>query len=126
MLGMRVLRMTPAAHDRAVAAVSHLPHVLSALLMMLPRGRDLALAASGFRDMTRLAAGPPEVWRDIILTNRGELLRAIGRLEMAIRHVSRLIAESEAKKIELFLNAAKKRRGLLPGWETPCLRAQAR
>jgi prephenate dehydrogenase len=110
MLGMNVLRMTPAAHDRAAAAVSHLPHVASALLTLLPRGADLAVAASGLRDMTRLAAGDPEMWRDILLTNRRELLRAIDRLARSLEGARRLVAEGNARAIEKFLRRAKQRR----------------
>ena len=110
MLGMRVLRMSPAAHDRAVAAVSHLPHVVSALLMLLPREGELAVAATGLRDMTRLAAGDPEVWRDILLTNRGEVLRAIERLGSSLNGLRRLLISGNSRAIEKLLAAAKQRR----------------
>jgi prephenate dehydrogenase len=115
MLGMKVLRMTPAAHDRAVAAVSHLPHLASALLTLLPRDADLAVAATGLRDMTRLAAGDPEMWRDILLTNRGELIRAIDRLARSLKGARRLVARGDAAAIERFLRRAKDRRDELFG-----------
>ena len=110
MLGMRVLRMTPAAHDRRVAAVSHLPHAVSAVLMLLPREADLALAATGLRDMTRLAAGDPEVWRDILLTNRREVLRAIRRFTRDIGELGEAISRGDAAAIEKLLRRAKRRR----------------
>ncbi len=110
MLGMKVLRMTPAAHDRAVAAVSHLPHVVSALLMLLPRDGELAVAASGLRDMTRLAGGDPEMWRDILLTNRAEALRAMQALGRSLRAVERAVRAGDARAIERFLHKAKTRR----------------
>jgi prephenate dehydrogenase len=109
-LGMKVVRMTPAEHDRAVAAVSHLPHLASALLTLLPRGADLAVAASGLRDMTRLAGGDPEMWRDILLTNRREVLRAIDRLTRSVAGVRRLVASVDAAAIEKFLQRAKRQR----------------
>jgi prephenate dehydrogenase len=110
LLGMRVVRLTPAGHDRAAAAVSHLPHVVSALLMMLPRGRDLALAAGGLRDMTRLAAGDPEVWRDILLTNRREILRASAGLARSLNRLRRVLAGGRKGDIQRLLLLAKERR----------------
>ena len=110
MLGMTVVRMSPAEHDRAVAAVSHLPHVVSALLTMLPRDVDLAVAAGGLRDMTRLAGGDAEVWRDILQTNRRPLLRAIDALERSLRRAGRLIRQGRPGPIEEFLAAAQERR----------------
>src|SRR5690606_12450945 len=70
--GARVLLMEPQAHDAALASVSHVPHFLSAVFMGQVAGahdadRRLGLAGSGFRDFTRIAAGSPEVWRDIFL-----------------------------------------------------------
>ena len=110
MLGMRVLRMSPAAHDRRVAAVSHLPHAVSAVLMLLPREADISLAATGLRDMTRLAAGDPEVWRDILLTNRREVLRAIRRFTRGIDELGEAISRGDAAAIEKLLRRAKTRR----------------
>jgi prephenate dehydrogenase len=110
-LGMKVVRMSPAAHDRSVAAVSHLPHVVSALLMMLPREGDLPLAAGGLRDMTRLAAGDPEVWRDILLSNRREVVRAIDGFRRSLDRIRRLVAESQTGAIESLLKHAQSRRG---------------
>ncbi len=78
-LGCRVLSMTPEQHDASYAAVSHLPHLIAFALMNAiagqPEGQDyLSLAGPGFRDFTRIAASDPKVWRDILLSNREELL----------------------------------------------------
>jgi len=78
-LGSRVVRMTPQAHDTTFAAVSHLPHLLAFALMNTVCGQSngknfLSLAGPGFRDTTRIAAGDPQVWRDILLSNRTEVL----------------------------------------------------
>lgn len=109
-LGMHTLRMTPAAHDRAAARVSHLPHVLASLLMMLPGGKDLPVAATGFRDATRLAGGDPEMWRDILLTNRKAILGAIDAFDESLMHLRDLLELADAPGLEKFLAAAKKRR----------------
>ena len=68
-LGARIHRMTPQAHDEAVAAVSHLPHLLAAALAGLPDDTARACAGPGWRDMTRLAAGSPELWTEILSRN---------------------------------------------------------
>ena len=78
-LGCRVVRMAPEAHDAAFAAVSHLPHLIAFAMMNSisgqPMGRDfLSLAGPGFRDFTRIAAADPSMWRDVMLSNREELL----------------------------------------------------
>jgi len=78
-IGSKVVQMTPAAHDAAFAAVSHLPHLLAFALMQSIAAQDrgaefLSLAGPGFRDFTRIAASDPTVWRDIFLSNRDELL----------------------------------------------------
>jgi prephenate dehydrogenase len=80
--GGRVQLMDPAAHDRALASVSHVPHFLAAAYMaQVVQSADadvrLSLAGTGFRDFTRIAAGSAEVWRDIFLSNREAVLREL-------------------------------------------------
>ena len=89
-LGAEVVAMTPERHDEMVAVVSHVPHLTAASLMGLAAdGAEehaalLRLAAGGFRDMTRIASGQPDIWLDICAENRpaivGALDRLIGRL----------------------------------------------
>jgi len=110
LLGCRTVRMTPEAHDEALARVSHLPHLLAALLIHLPRDHHLDLAATGLRDMTRLAAGDPEVWRDILATNRREILAALEAFSESLARARQLLADGDVAKIEQYLSAAKTRR----------------
>ena len=96
-IGSQVLRMTPENHDAAFAAVSHLPHLLAfayfSAVANQPAGQDfLSLAGPGFRDFTRIAASSPDVWRDILVANREEVLKqsqhfrqALDALELAMR-----------------------------------------
>jgi prephenate dehydrogenase len=88
--GARVSLMTPEAHDRALAAVSHVPHFLAAAYMtQVIRADDadtrLNLAGTGFRDFTRIAAGSAEVWRDIFLSNRAAVLRELDDFDQALQ-----------------------------------------
>ena len=83
-IGARPLVCDPAAHDRAVAYLSHLPQLLSSGLASLMEeqqaAEELMLAASGFRDVTRLADSPYSVWRDICLTNTANIQTALDAL----------------------------------------------
>ncbi|QDQ28111.1 prephenate dehydrogenase/arogenate dehydrogenase family protein [Chitinimonas arctica] len=86
-------------HDAVFAAVSHLPHLLAFGYMNTILARPdadtcLALAASGFRDFTRIAGGHPEMWRDIALANRDSLLRDLGAFR---QQLDLLIGQLEAK-----------------------------
>ena len=109
-LNMRVVRMAPGDHDAATARVSHLPHALASLLMLLPGDADLDVSATGFRDATRLASGDPEMWRDIFLTNRDAVAGALDELAASIAKFRRLIESGDGEGIEAFLAEAKARR----------------
>jgi prephenate dehydrogenase len=104
--GARVIVLPAEDHDRIAAAISHLPQLLAVALVNsleeLGPLRDPAvlLAAGGFRDMTRIASSPFEVWRDIIATNRPAIAQALGRFGAALAATTRLVegestAESE-------------------------------
>jgi len=118
-LGARVRFLEPAEHDGQVAQVSHLPFVASAALMNTVAGStswgDLALlAASGFRDATRLAAGNPEMYRDICLTNNEALLRSLDDY-LAMLHTFRdYIAARNPHLEELFVRSQQSRQQ----WQT--------
>ena len=92
-LGADVLVLSPADHDRLVAVVSHVPHLVAATLMNAASagaeqdGALLRLAAGGFRDMTRVAAGHPGIWPDICAENAVPIVDALDALvERPARH----------------------------------------
>ena len=68
------------------------------------------MAATGFRDATRLAGGDPEMWRDILVTNRKQVLAAIDEFDDGLMHLRDLVEMADTPGIEKFLAAAKKRR----------------
>jgi prephenate dehydrogenase len=85
-LGADVLVLSPSDHDRLVAVVSHVPHLVAATLMNAASagaeqdGALLRLAAGGFRDMTRVAAGHPDIWPDICVENASSIVDALDAL----------------------------------------------
>jgi len=114
MLGATTVRMSPAAHDRAVGRISHLPHVLAALMVRLQRPADLRLAGAGWLDTTRIASGSPAMWREVLLTNRAAVLSAIDDADEELMGLRDLIDAGDAAGIERYLAAAGRRRdGLL-------------
>jgi prephenate dehydrogenase len=100
-LGATVVRMDAKTHDEVVAAVSHLPHMAAYALVntvasaVAGHGNALAYAAGGFRDMTRIAASSPEMWRDICLMNRGPLVDMLGRYVDAAARLRDLIGRGD-------------------------------
>ena len=105
--GSRVLRLSPADHDRAVAEASHLPHLLASLAASLLSAEAAPAAASGFRDTTRIAAGSPELWRDILLTNRGAVAPLLARSRARLDELERLLAAGDGDGIVRWLSVGK-------------------
>jgi prephenate dehydrogenase len=114
-LGARVLKLPPEQHDLFVGRTSHLPHVVAATLANLvlgptqPKGQS-KLCATGFRDTTRIASGSPEMWRDIVLSNRKHVARSISAFISELQKFEHGLRSSDAKAIEKFFETAKKRR----------------
>ncbi len=113
-LGARVRFLEPAEHDGQVAGVSHLPFVASAALMNTvansPAWGDAAmLASTGFRDMSRLAAGNPEMYRDICLTNSEPLVRWLNDYITTLHQLRDQIAAHDPKMDETFAQAQQAR-----------------
>ncbi len=124
-VGSQVLRMTAENHDAAFAAVSHLPHLLAfayfSAVMNQPLGRDfLALAGPGFRDFTRIAASSPELWRDVLVANREEVLKQSLRFRRALDALEHVMREGNADALEgLIRGAAEARAGWTLGGGKP-------
>ena len=105
--GSMIERMEPAHHDRVLAIVSHLPHLLA--FTICGTADDLAeesrrevtrFAASGFRDFTRIAASDPVMWRDIFLNNREALLEMLARFMEDAQAMARAVRWGDAAYIE--------------------------
>ena len=108
-LGMKIVTMSPASHDQAVARVSHLPHILACALMEVPRADDFAVSATGLRDMTRLAGGDAEMWRDIVATNRKPIIAAMRTMRKKLDRIEQLVEQDDSQAIYRALIQAKTR-----------------
>jgi prephenate dehydrogenase len=109
-LGARVTMLDPLTHDRAVATISHLPHLVAEALVDAALRMDrqfLDLAGAGFRDSTRIAAGNPQVWREIFQDNRQALTEALGAFRRALDDLERLIAGGDPQALERELERIK-------------------
>jgi prephenate dehydrogenase len=105
-LGAEVLTMTPAAHDAALAATSHLPHLVAFALSAATPQDLLPLAASGWRDTTRIAGGDPAMWRPIFAANREHVLAALDRFEGSLGELrSALVAGDERRLLQIIEQA---------------------
>ncbi|TAM47462.1 MAG: prephenate dehydrogenase/arogenate dehydrogenase family protein [Gammaproteobacteria bacterium] len=116
--GAGVSEMSAEGHDRVLAASSHLPHLLAyALMDMIVRRDDhravFAAAAGGFRDVTRVAASDPVMWRDICLANRTELLAALTTYRDDLGALIEAIERGDGKWLEETFTRARRARETL-------------
>jgi prephenate dehydrogenase len=119
-LGADVVALAPERHDELVATVSHVPHLAAATLMALAAqdgsdtGPMLRLAAGGFRDMTRIAAGHPGIWPDICAENRDAIVEALDRLVSALSAMRDLVVLGDRPGLLEALERARSARVNLP------------
>lgn len=118
--GAEVVAIPPERHDTMVAVVSHVPHLTAASLMGLADTRSeehrglLRLAAGGFRDMTRIAAGHPGIWPDICAENRDAIVEELGRLVVTLEQVRSVVADGDRDALVAVLERARAARLALP------------
>ena len=111
-VGATTLLLAPDAHDAMLAVTSHLPHVLATALMrqaeqtQARHPQTQMLTAGSFADGTRVAASPPELWRDVCLSNRESLLEALQTFRGELDALEAAVADSDAAQIEAFFTAA--------------------
>ncbi len=119
-LGADVVALPPERHDQLVATVSHVPHLAAATLMALAadgaveHAALLRLAAGGFRDMTRVAAGSPAIWPDICAENRDAIVGSLDRLLTALAAMRQLVASGDRDGLLVELERARAARVNLP------------
>jgi len=126
-LGCHVKQMSPEAHDAAYAAVSHLPHLIAFALINAiqgqPQGQEfLSLAGPGFRDFTRIAASDPSVWRDILASNREELLKQSRHFQHAMQTLEAAITAGSPDALESLIHQASTTRA---HWRMSAIKPQS-
>lgn len=112
-LGATVLMMSPAEHDRALATTSHLPHTVAAALARVTPREDLPLTAGGWRDSTRIAAGDAKLWTQILLNNRDNILKSLGRFEKSVAAFRSALERNDSRRLNKLLQEAKHLRDAL-------------
>lgn len=109
-LGSTVFMMPPRQHDTMLAATSHAPHLVAAAVAAATRPDALAFTAGGWRDATRIAAGDPELWADILLDNAGPLAAAVNRFAAVMERMLAAIEAGDRRRLVALLSRAKERR----------------
>jgi len=114
-MGALTARMEAAHHDRVLAIVSHLPHLIAFTICGTAddladetRQEVLQFAATGFRDFTRIAASDPEMWRDIFLANKDALLEMLARFSEDAQAMARAVRWGDTDYIEDKINRGRK------------------
>lgn len=123
-LGCQVRQMSCESHDAAYAAVSHLPHLIAFAMMNAitsqPLGQDfLALAGTGFRDPTRIAASNPAIWRDILLANQQELLAQCKIFSQQLEVFEAAISSGDGAALEALIRKASQARAQWAAKQSP-------
>lgn len=119
-LGADPLTLSPDAHDRMVATVSHVPHLTAAALMNVASSRSdehlamLRLAAGGFRDMTRIAAGSPSIWPPICVQNSDAITEALDEVIDRLSTLRTAVVGGDVDEIQQSLQTARDARINLP------------
>jgi len=112
-LGMRLVRLSPEEHDRALAITSHVPHVAAAALASQLTDEVRSLAATGFRDTTRIASGDPELWTAILLANADSVASGIDRIIEELKTFRGAINSGNGAEVRRLLQKARDRRNSL-------------
>jgi prephenate dehydrogenase len=112
-LGTRVEFVSVGEHDEIVALMSHLPHLLAALLVRhvwAAHSAALDLCGPGFRDTTRIASGSPQLWTEILLSNADAVGKQLQHFRRALEEAQGLLAKKDAKNLQALLDDAKQSR----------------
>lgn len=112
-LGAKVVFLSSLNHDRVLSFVSHLPHIAAFSLIDAVPKKYLGFASTGLKDTTRIAASDSEVWSDIFLSNRRNIVNTIALFEKRLSKIKSAINRRDRKQLTLILKGAKRRRQTL-------------
>jgi prephenate dehydrogenase len=112
-LGARVEAILPEKHDEIVASISHAPHLAAAALAVVTPHALLPFAGQGWQDSTRIAAGDPQLWLEIVASNRSNIVRQLAALEHSLAEVRRAIEDKRFEALLEILQEAKQKRDVV-------------
>jgi len=112
-IGTNVSVMDPSQHDRSVALISHLPHIVAFSLAGAVPVEELAYAAEGFKDTTRVASSDPMLWADIFFTNKRELIKSAKMFDKFYRRLIAALSKNDSFEMIKLLSQAKTNRDKL-------------
>lgn len=114
-VGCRIEQLSPQRHDELLAFTSHLPHVAAAAVASVTPEEALPLTATGWADTTRVAAGAPALWREIMLANQKSISEGLLLLETELKHYREALEANDGETIEKLLEQGRQRRDALGG-----------
>lgn len=109
-IGMRTIHLSPEDHDRLLANISHLPHLLAAALVTMQPQEALNLSGKGFLDTTRIAGGDGGLWRDILMDNRDNLTESVEQIKSQLDGVLAMLRDGKGEPLRQWLDDAAERR----------------
>ena len=112
-LGCSVKVMNPAQHDKILANVSHVPHMVAASLINANSNETLRFAGQGFIDTSRIASGPANIWADILLTNPENSAKGVDKIIKELAKLKKAIKSGDRKQTEQLLQKAREKRAML-------------
>ncbi|MDO4627634.1 MAG: prephenate dehydrogenase [Planctomycetia bacterium] len=111
--GARVVFMSATEHDAVLAQTSHLPHLLACVLSAVTEPKLYPFSGTGYNSMTRLAAGSPEVWRDILTDNKQNILTAMDQFTASYCELREILENGDTQALENYLTRARENRNRL-------------
>ena len=112
-MGAKTVTIDPCEHDKIVSQISHLPHLIAAALVDSVDKSALKYGATGFKSVTRIASGGPDIWRDISFSNRKEIISAIIVFEKTLQQIKKTLQNNNETEFTKQLVLAKKKRDLI-------------
>ena len=114
-VGSTVFMMSPQEHDKLLAATSHAPHLMAAAIALATPAAARQFTAGGWRDTTRIAAGDPELWADILLDNAAAVAKALARIATGAEKMLAAIESGDRRRLMTLLTRAKEERDAVGG-----------
>lgn len=112
-LGAEVILVSPKAHDKILSVVSHLPHLVAFALMNSVPKNYLKFSTPSLKEITRIAGSDIEVWRDIIFSNRRNILKTLGLFQLCLERIKSAVRNNNRVALSEFLKSSKSKRQAL-------------